>query len=106
MKVRAMKEEERMRLEALKVDPSSGLEIGGAFVHETPAVSLEFEDLSMHLKADNKCVLSGITGKFPAKSLVAVMGPSGGGKTTFMNALCGRASYGNVTGSIKINGRE
>jgi len=95
-----------MRLEAAQVEYSQSLDIGAAFSHETPSVSVEFEDLSMHLKADNRCVLSGITGKFPAKSLVAVMVPSGGGKTTFMNALCGRASYGNVTGSIKINGRE
>ena len=32
------------------------------------------------------------------------MGPSGAGKTTFMNALSGRATYGRTTGKIYING--
>ena len=37
-------------------------------------------------------------------SLVNNRGPSGGGKTTFMNALSGRASYGVVTGEVSLNG--
>jgi len=69
-------------------------------------VTVEFEGLTMHLKKNGKCVLDNVTGKFPGGSLVALMGPSGGGKTTFMNALCGRAGYGDVTGVIRINGRE
>ncbi|KAF4648919.1 hypothetical protein FOL47_002646, partial [Perkinsus chesapeaki] len=53
-----------------------------------------------------KQILQDVTGEFPAGSLTAVMGPSGGGKTTFMNALSNRAPYGDVTGKIWVNGFE
>lgn len=36
----------------------------------------------------------------------AVMGGSGSGKSSLLNALCGRAGYGKVTGVIKINGNK
>jgi ABC-type multidrug transport system ATPase subunit len=78
----------------------------GEGLTETTPVAIEFENLTMHLKVNGGCVLEGVTGQFPASSLVALMGPSGGGKTTFMNALCGRATYGDVSGSVKINGRD
>merc|ERR1719277_1561263 len=80
--------------------------LGADFVSDLPSLTIGFQDLSMHLKANGKCVLDRITGEFPGGSLVALMGPSGGGKTTFMNALCGRASYGKVTGKMRINGKE
>lgn len=69
-----------------------------------PPVEVEFTDMGMKLKKGGKCILSGVTGHFPPGSLVALMGPSGGGKTTFMNALLGRANYANVTGEIVVNG--
>jgi len=93
-----------MKQEALKVSDAD-LVVGEGFV-ETPSVEIAFEDLTMHLKSNGKCILSGVTGSFSAGALVALMGPSGGGKTTFMNALCGRANYGTISGDIKINGRE
>lgn len=68
-------------------------------------VDLEFREISLTLKSNRKKVLSGCSGHFPKASLVALMGPSGGGKTTFMNALLGRASYGVVGGEIKLNGQ-
>ncbi|KAJ3441223.1 white-brown complex [Anaeramoeba flamelloides] len=34
------------------------------------------------------------------------MGPSGAGKTTFLNTLCGKASYGIPSGLVEINGVE
>lgn len=34
------------------------------------------------------------------------MGGSGSGKSSLLNALCGRAGYGKVTGDIKINGNN
>ena len=37
----------------------------------------------MQLKKGGKEILSGVTGHFPVGSLIALMGPSGGGKTTF-----------------------
>ena len=80
-----------------------GRKLGGGLVATAP-VKVEFRELSMELKASKAHVLKDINGSFPAGSLVALMGPSGGGKTTFMNALLDRAPYGNVTGTITING--
>ncbi|KAF4652947.1 hypothetical protein FOZ61_009295 [Perkinsus olseni] len=69
-------------------------------------VDIRFEGLTMRLKKGGKKILDDVSGLFPPGSLVAVMGPSGGGKTTFMNALSNRAPYGDVTGKIWVNGFE
>ncbi|KAF4663458.1 hypothetical protein FOL47_005725 [Perkinsus chesapeaki] len=69
-------------------------------------VDIRFENLTMTLKKGGRKILDYVSGTFPPGSLVAVMGPSGGGKTTFMNALSNRAPYGDVTGRIWINGFE
>ena len=39
-------------------------------------------------------VLSGVNGEVCSGEVTAVMGPSGAGKTTFLNALSGKAYYG------------
>ena len=44
---------------------------------------------------------AGVTGEFRPKRVAAIMGPSGAGKTTFMNALCGRAYYGTGVGAVQ-----
>eukprot|EP00405_Crypthecodinium_cohnii_P023408 CAMPEP_0206464884 /NCGR_PEP_ID=MMETSP0324_2-20121206/27484_1 /ASSEMBLY_ACC=CAM_ASM_000836 /TAXON_ID=2866 /ORGANISM="Crypthecodinium cohnii, Strain Seligo" /LENGTH=825 /DNA_ID=CAMNT_0053937605 /DNA_START=85 /DNA_END=2562 /DNA_ORIENTATION=- len=67
-------------------------------------VSVEFEDLGLELKS-GKRVLNGVTGQFGASRMCAIMGPSGGGKTTFMNVLCGKATYGKMVGKMMINGK-
>mmetsp|Transcript_9576 Transcript_9576/g.25930 ORF Transcript_9576/g.25930 Transcript_9576/m.25930 type:complete len:809 (-) Transcript_9576:601-3027(-) len=67
--------------------------------------TIEFEDLSLELP-NGKRVLEGVTGNFHAGRMCAIMGPSGAGKTTFMNVLCGKATYGRMGGSIRINGQE
>merc|ERR1719469_1000718 len=53
---------------------------------------------------DGRRILDGVTGTVEEGSMVAVMGPSGCGKTTFMNVLCGKATYGDMDGEMKING--
>jgi len=63
---------------------------------------IAFDDLSLEL-ASGRRVLDGVTGHFVAGRLCAIMGPSGAGKTTFMNVLCGKATYGKMGGTIKIN---
>ena len=67
-------------------------------------VSIQFDGLGMRLKSNGQLVLDGVTGEFPPGSLVALMGGSGAGKSTFMNALANRAPYGDVAGRVTING--
>ena len=35
-----------------------------------------------------------------------LLGPSGCGKTSFLNVLTGKATYGEMTGSLEINGTK
>ncbi|CAG2119314.1 unnamed protein product, partial [Medioppia subpectinata] len=47
-----------------------------------------------------------VSGNVTPGQLLAIMGPSGGGKTTLLNALTGRnMSKMSVTGDVLINGR-
>merc|ERR1719221_2217171 len=65
---------------------------------------LDFEELGLTLKADGRIVLQGVTGSIEKGKMAAIMGPSGCGKTTFMNTLCGKSSYGNMSGQVCVNG--
>eukprot|EP00929_Paragymnodinium_shiwhaense_P005187 TRINITY_DN10682_c0_g1_i1.p1 TRINITY_DN10682_c0_g1~~TRINITY_DN10682_c0_g1_i1.p1 ORF type:complete len:809 (+),score=178.21 TRINITY_DN10682_c0_g1_i1:240-2429(+) len=67
-------------------------------------MNISFENLGLELK-NGKKVLQGVTGEFKSGRMVAIMGPSGCGKTTFMNVLCGKATYGTQTGDIFVNGK-
>ena len=60
------------------------------------SIHIGFDNVGVKLKSNGKCILEGVTGEFQPKEVAAIMGPSGAGKTTFMNALCGRAYYGTV----------
>ena len=46
-----------------------------------------------------------MTGRLSPGRITAVMGPSGAGKTTFLNALAGKATHSRTTGAVFINGR-
>ncbi|CAK9071121.1 Putative white-brown complex homolog protein 30 (Putative non-intrinsic ABC protein 12) (WBC-related protein 1) [Durusdinium trenchii] len=69
------------------------------------SIRIEFDNLGVKLKSTGQCIVEGVSGEFRPKRVAAIMGPSGAGKTTFMNALCGRAYYGTTTGAIRINGQ-
>jgi ABC-type multidrug transport system ATPase subunit len=73
--------------------------------HKSATMDIAFEDLSLELPSGAR-VLKGVTGSFSAGRLCAIMGPSGAGKTTFMNTLCGKATYGKMSGTIRVNGEE
>jgi len=68
-------------------------------------IDVGFEDLHLEVGTGQR-VLRGVTGAFHGPRVCAIMGPSGAGKTTFMNVLCGKATYGKMTGSITINGKK
>ncbi|GMH92516.1 hypothetical protein TrVE_jg6745 [Triparma verrucosa] len=69
-------------------------------------VEVRFENLSLTVNVGGKemTVLNNISGTIKEKTMVALMGGSGAGKTSLLNALCGRAWYGKVTGDVYING--
>lgn len=69
---------------------------------------LDFRSLSCRVTnpttGEKKQILSDITGHVKPGELLAVMGPSGGGKTTLVNILSGRLRRG-VSGEILYNGQ-
>lgn len=71
-------------------------------------VDICFEDLSLAVHVADKSinVVDNVTGRVQAKTMTALMGGSGAGKTSLLNALCGRAFYGEVHGEIHINGQR
>ena len=71
-------------------------------------VDLCFKDLSLSIQLGKKSVdvVKNVTGRIRGKTMTALMGGSGAGKTSLLNALCGRAHYGETTGKIYLNGHE
>ncbi|KAK9815422.1 hypothetical protein WJX72_003407 [[Myrmecia] bisecta] len=76
---------------------------GGVSGHRSE-LHIEFSNLGLRLKATGKKVLAGVTGQLRDARLTAIMGPSGAGKTSLMSVLAGKASYGEPTGVIRVNG--
>ena len=61
-------------------------------------IEITFEHLGLTLKRDpTKTIIRGVTGTFPPRSVTAIMGPSGAGKTSLLNVILDRAYYGNGT---------
>lgn len=74
-------------------------------VRKRPKIEIAFRDLTLTLKGKGKHLLRCVTGKIMPGRITAVMGPSGAGKTTFLNALAGKAHGCKITGSILVNGK-
>ncbi|ORY57830.1 uncharacterized protein BCR38DRAFT_461094 [Pseudomassariella vexata] len=64
-------------------------------------LSFRYSDLSFHPKSSSRPILQNITGSIERGSLVAVMGGSGAGKSTFVNVLMGKST--NTGGSVIVN---
>lgn len=68
-------------------------------------VDLSFHNLSYVLPGKNGAtILRGVSGRADSGHMVAIMGPSGAGKTTLIDILAGRKKSGKVTGSVLVNG--
>lgn len=72
-------------------------------VEHKPA-SLQFENVSYHL--NGKQILSGIRGITLPGQLMAIMGASGAGKTTFLDILARKNKRGVVEGNFYVNGEK
>ena len=69
-------------------------------------IEFSFVDMGLKLKKGGKKVLASVSGSLRHSCLTAIMGPSGAGKTTFLNTISGKAYYGDRTGELLINGRR
>ncbi|KAI8909746.1 hypothetical protein EDD86DRAFT_226334 [Gorgonomyces haynaldii] len=68
-------------------------------------IQMDFKFENMGLKLDSgTVVLNGVNGTIRSAKMTAIMGPSGAGKTTFMNVLCGKVSR--TSGKLWVNGKE
>ena len=77
-------------------------------------INLSFSNISYsveikqkkHKATVTKLILSNITGQVKVGSLLAIMGPTGSGKTSLLNILakrCPRTQNGALTGSLSVN---
>lgn len=75
---------------------------------DSEGVDICFKDLCLEVTVAKKQinVVNNVTGRLRAKTMTALMGGSGAGKTSLLNALCGRAYYGNIVGDTYINGKK
>ncbi|KAF5020767.1 hypothetical protein F66182_7195 [Fusarium sp. NRRL 66182] len=64
-------------------------------------LSFRYSDLVFHPKKSPKPILQNVTGSIEQGQLVAVMGGSGAGKSTFVNVLMGKTS--NTGGVVAVN---
>ncbi|CAA6655435.1 unnamed protein product [Spirodela intermedia] len=74
-------------------------------IRTRPMIEIAFKDLTLTLKGKKKNLIRCVTGKIMPGRVTAVMGPSGAGKTTFLNALAGKATGCETTGLVLINGK-
>ncbi|KAJ3312242.1 hypothetical protein HDV04_003285 [Boothiomyces sp. JEL0838] len=67
------------------------------------AMDFKFENMGLTLPS-GKTILQGVSGSIKSSRMTAIMGPSGAGKTTFMNVLCGKVSR--TDGKLYVSGKE
>lgn len=72
-------------------------------------VTFEQVGYSLPVKSEpkgRKYILQDVSGYFEPGTLTAVMGPSGAGKTTFLDIVTGRKTQGEITGSLLFDGNK
>ena len=71
---------------------------------EHKPASLQFENVAYHL--NGKQILSGVQGIALPGQLMAIMGASGAGKTTFLDILARKNKRGMIDGDFYVNGEK
>ena len=72
-------------------------------------IDIAFENLNLVVKVgrnNSVNVVDDVSGRIQKGTMTALLGGSGAGKTSLLNALCGRAYYGEVQGDVYINGKK
>eukprot|EP01134_Creolimax_fragrantissima_P002046 CFRG2046T1 len=79
----------------------------GSHYREQSGSEVGFEDISYTVKdgKEDKKILHKLSGFVRPGSLCAVMGSTGGGKSTLLDVLAGRKDSNNVQGSVTIDGK-
>ena len=83
------------------------IEVSQQGIEQKEGIDIAFQNLQLEIKVTGKKsinVVDDVTGRIRKGTMTAIMGGSGAGKTSLLNALCGRANYGKVHGKIFING--
>lgn len=70
-------------------------------------VSVAFEDVCCTIKTGGgeRQILKNVSGVCLPGQLTAILGPSGAGKTSFLDILAGRKNIGKITGDVLFNGQ-
>ena len=83
-------------------------------LHPVPEVTLQFKNIkfSVDIKKDGqkveKKILQDISGMVKPGEAVIIMGPTGGGKTSMLDAIAGKISSGSkahISGEVYLNGK-
>ena len=76
----------------------------------TAALSLSWDNLSFTVldkkTKQEKHIVKDMTGSLAPGSLCAVLGASGAGKSSFLDAIAGRKPNSQIRGSVLVNGKE
>ena len=89
---------------AILDDPHLQTEKGGDIPLDEPFRELTFQDVTLAYGDDSTPALSGITLTVKAGERVALVGPSGAGKTSLVNLI--PRFYTPQSGTLSINGRQ
>mmetsp|Transcript_20466 Transcript_20466/g.33924 ORF Transcript_20466/g.33924 Transcript_20466/m.33924 type:complete len:1212 (+) Transcript_20466:224-3859(+) len=93
-------------LEAILND-QKGRQSQGGDTNRKDGIDIAFQHLQLAVKVGRDKyinVVDDVTGRIQKGTMTALLGGSGAGKTSLLNALCGRAYYGEVKGDVYING--
>ena len=93
----------RRYLEVVETEPEIQ-DKEGAIVLENVKGDVCYDNVSFHYSDDNKTVLSQVSIHIPAGKSVALVGPSGGGKTTICSLL--PRFYDVTAGKVTIDGKD
>ncbi|KAF2021978.1 hypothetical protein BU24DRAFT_362922 [Aaosphaeria arxii CBS 175.79] len=94
---------ERKRWGAIHLSDDEEDENAKLLADHKPA-TLQFDNVAYHL--NGKQILSGISGAVHPGELLAIMGASGAGKTTFLDLLARKNKIGMTSGDFYLNGEK
>ena len=93
----------QFRYGPIQLSDNSDDDLAQMMAEHKPA-SLQFENVSYNLQG--KQILSGVQGIALPGQLMAIMGASGAGKTTFLDILARKNKRGSVEGNFYVNGEK